>query len=239
MSKCSIVLIVLGFSLIANAKLFRNAYVAFELPSNWQCALEQTEWVCRSENTNDSKEAIIILTAKETGPTDSFDLYQNYLNSPKTSTSKTGQLFTSQVLHSKNVQIEGQKWIDGWHLSSEIPNYYTRYLATIKDKIAILVTFSAHKLYYTKYSQDFFNAIKSLRVIASKGLLSRPAGDLKPGAETLGIPTGGPSGVEGGGMIPEEEDVGTKSGMGSNLLAVAILAIGIGGYLFLRRRKKG
>jgi hypothetical protein len=30
------------------------------------------------------------------------------------------------------------------------------------------VTFSAHKLFYSKYSSEFFRAIKSLRVLATK-----------------------------------------------------------------------
>lgn len=47
----------------AEAKVFRNAYVAFELPDTWNCNLEHTEWVCRSQNDKESKEAIIILTA--------------------------------------------------------------------------------------------------------------------------------------------------------------------------------
>ena len=54
------------------------------------------------------------------------------------------------------------------HLGSEIPHYYTRYLATLKGNIAVLVTFSAHKLFYSKYSSEFFRAIKSLRVLATK-----------------------------------------------------------------------
>ncbi|RYZ85297.1 MAG: outer membrane protein assembly factor, partial [Proteobacteria bacterium] len=51
------------------------------------------------------------------------------------------------------------------HLSSEVQNYFTRYLASIKGRIAVLVTFSAHKQFYTKYSQDFFKAVSTLRVI--------------------------------------------------------------------------
>ncbi len=65
------------------------------------------------------------------------------------------------------------------HLGSEIPHYYTRYLATVKGKIAVLVTFSAHKLHYTKYSSEFFRAIKSLRVIATKASMMGKRGSLR------------------------------------------------------------
>ena len=56
----------------ANAKRFRNAYVSFELPPNWNCKLEGSEWVCENDFSAKTKEAIIILTAKEVGPTDTL-----------------------------------------------------------------------------------------------------------------------------------------------------------------------
>src|ERR1700692_2085030 len=157
----------------AQAKTFRNAYLSFELPNGWNCSLEQTEWVCRSESTKQSKEAIIILTAKEVGPTDSYPLYAAHLNSPITLNLKTGGTSQSKIVYkAKNVQINDQPWIDGLHLGSEVPNYFTRYLATIKGRIAVLVTFSAHKQFYTNYSQDFFKAVMSLRVIETKDLIN-------------------------------------------------------------------
>ena len=64
----SLAVILLSFS--AQAKVFRNAYIAFEMPETWKCNLEQTEWVCRSEQNKESKEYIIILTSKEVCPTD-------------------------------------------------------------------------------------------------------------------------------------------------------------------------
>src|SRR5437868_7904155 len=138
----------------AHAKLFRNAYISFELPQSWNCNLEQTEWVCRSETTKESKEAIIILTAKEVGPTDSMQLYEQHLNTPITLALKTGGATESKIVYkAKTELINDQTWIDGLHLGSEVQNYFTRYLATIKGRIAVMVTFSAHKQFYTKYIQ--------------------------------------------------------------------------------------
>lgn len=232
----SLVVILLSFS--AQAKVFRNAYIAFEMPETWKCNLEQTEWVCRSEQTKESKEAIIILTAKEVGPTDSFPLYEAHLNSPITLTSRSGgAVGASKIVYkSKNVQINDQTWIDSLHLGSEVPNYFTRYLATIKDKIAILVTFSAHKQYYTKYSQDFFKAVMSLRVIASKNLLSKPdLGPIRPGSETLGGPIGSAMPAD---MLQGDELPGKKGGKKGLLLGGAALLAAIGAFIFLRARKR-
>ena len=49
----------------AQARSFKNAYISFEIQDNWKCKTEQSEWVCRSEDPQESKEAVIILTAKE------------------------------------------------------------------------------------------------------------------------------------------------------------------------------
>ena len=52
-----LLLLAVAFPTMVQAKIFRNAYVAFELPDIWNCTLEHTEWVCRSSNDKESKEA--------------------------------------------------------------------------------------------------------------------------------------------------------------------------------------
>src|SRR5690606_2019872 len=130
-----------------------------------------TEWVCVSQFSQKSKEAIIILTAKEVGPTDTFQAYTAHLKTARTLPGPRGNPAQSKVYQVTQRQISGHPWVDGMHMGSEVTSYYTRYLATIKDRIAILVTFSAHKAHYTKYSNDFLKAIQSLRVVTSKDLL--------------------------------------------------------------------
>lgn len=237
------VLSVLGLALLlscgAEAKIFRNAYVAFELPDTWNCTLEHTEWVCRSSNDRESKEAIIVLTAKEVGPTDSFDAYTAHLTSQQQVAYKGAGTGLSRVVYPpKKVQINDQQWADGLHLASEVPNYYTRYLATIKDKIAVLVTFSAHKDHYTKYSQDFFRAVMSLRVIATKNLLNNPSmGPIRPSGETLGAPIGAV--IPGDMLGTEAEGLGTGGGNKTRnlLLGLAIVLAAIGGYIFMKSKR--
>lgn len=41
-------LFVLFMAAPAGAKVFKNAYLSFEIPNTWDCQLEQTEGVCRS-----------------------------------------------------------------------------------------------------------------------------------------------------------------------------------------------
>ncbi len=228
----------------AQSRTFKNAYISFEMQDNWKCNLEQTEWVCRAEDTQEAKEAVIILTAKEKGPTDSFPIYESHMNNPINTVSKAGIALTSAVKYKAQTQkINDQPWLDGLHQDSEVQNYFTRYLATIKDQIAILVTFSAHNKLYAKHSPNFDKTIRSLRVIATKDLLSRPdLGPLAGAGDTLG------SGI--GQAMPSDllaADEGTSSGkksifknelfLGAALFILAILIyIGLKAY---QKNKRG
>lgn len=180
------------FALNAHSRTFKNAYISFEMQDNWKCNLEQTEWVCRAEDQQEAKEAIIILTAKEKGPTDSFPQYEAHLNAPVNTMTRTGVALTSQMKYKARTQkINDQPWLDSLHQDSEIQNFFTRYVATIKDDIAILVTFSAHNKLYAKHSPNFEKTIQSLRVIATKDLLNRPdLGPLRGSSEVLGAGIG-------------------------------------------------
>ncbi len=223
----------------ASAKRFRNAYISFELPTNWDCKLEGAEWVCESTYTKKIREAIIILTAKEVGPADTLASYQAHLQTPRMVPAKDGTPQKSQVLHVKQRLIANHLWVDGMHLGSEVGPYFTRYLATVKERIAILVTFSAHKEHYTKYSQDFLKAIDSLRVVASKDLLSRKdgIGSVRGSNETIGAPIGNHIPLLGDASgLPEENSGGNSTVM--NLLLLALLAGAVGGFIFIKMRKK-
>lgn len=228
-----------AYSPAAEAKLFTNAYISFEFPETWTCVLEQTEWVCRPSAPDQAQQAIIILTAKEVGPSDSLPSYEAHLKQPRQIQSRTGNLITSEVLNVGVNKLNDQPWVDGFHKSSEIPNYLTRYLATTKDnRIAVLITFSAHTLYYSKYAADFLRAIQSLRVIAPKAGAGGGAG----GEGGMFGPGGGAGGLIDGDAPPEEgsggtggESFGDKTKM---VLALAVLLAAIGAYLMLKKKKK-
>ena len=237
-----LVLFLLIASAPAQAKLFRNAYVSFELPPNWNCKLEASEWVCENDFAQKTKEAIIILTAKETGPSDTMASYLAHLQVPRAIPGRGGQMVKSQVNSVKERMITNHMWIDALHLGSEVGPYFSRYLATIKDRIAILVTFSAHKEHYTKYSGDFIKAIESLKVVATKDTLPGRQGSLQGG------PAGGPLDAGSmGGPLPGGSDIGLPSetapgrpggGMTDKIIGFAILCLAIGFYLFTRNKKK-
>lgn len=237
-----IFLVVPMASIPSFGKTFRNAYLSFELPEGWSCRLESTEWICRSEKANESKEAIIIFTAKEVGPADTYPIYEQTINTTRTVPDKTGKMVPSTIsMTAKQTKINDQAWIDGMQKGSEIPNYFTRYVATIKEKIAILVTFSAHADFFAKYSTDFFKAIQSLRVIASKNLLARPSGGSIGAANSGGV-WGAASNAPGGFSMNGEMPFGKKRGQGKNNLRYLLLTLGAllvlaGGYFLLKSRR--
>jgi hypothetical protein len=183
-----VVFCLLAFSFNAHSKTFKNAYIAFEMQDDWKCNLEQTEWVCRADDPQEAKEAVIILTAKEKGPTDNFTIYEQHLNSPIETFPRVGAKMISILKYNaQKSKINDHLWLDGLHQDSEVKNYFTRYMATTKDQIAILVTFSAHNKAYAKHSINFEKAIRTLRVVAAKDINKYMAGEKMPfGSERFG-----------------------------------------------------
>ena len=67
----------------------------------------------------------------------------------------------------KNMQykdIQGQTWVDSLHLSQALPNYFTRYLATIKDGRSVLVSVTVEKSKYNLYMATLYKMVESIRL---------------------------------------------------------------------------
>jgi hypothetical protein len=157
------------------ASKFANQFIEFELPPQWQCNLEGAEWVCQSSDTTKKKDAIIVLAAKLKGDQDSLDQYLTYLKAAKSWTSVQGHAVKSDPKYAKTENINGDAWVDALHLESEIPGFYTRYLATVKQDIGVLVTYSINKTKYQQYLGDFENMVKTLKVFRKPGLNAAPS----------------------------------------------------------------
>ncbi len=240
-TSCTISLFLFFSSLSAHGVTFRNSYVSFELPNRWGCVLEQTEYVCRAQTPGqESKEAVIILTAKEAGPADNLAAYEAHLKAPKQVPSLTGVPTMSQVVSPPKItNISGQPWVDGLQLGSEIPNYYTRYMATLKDRIGILVTFSAHKKYYSKYADDFFKAVLSLKVLVTSQSLNAATATGTGGGNfgaPINISTDPNIGIND--EAPPEEGSGSGTHLKQSLMALGFVLAAIGLYIYAKRPVK-
>lgn len=160
--------VVLTFSFGAYAKRFSSKYCEFELPAGWECALEGSEYVCQSENADRKKESIIILAAKIRGEHDNLDEYMAYLKKTKEYNLPGGKKQVSEPKSTKMTRINDHQWVDALHLASEVPGFYTRYLATVKEDLGVAVTFSVTKDLYTTYRPLMDKLISTLRVFRQK-----------------------------------------------------------------------
>jgi len=157
-----------------SANRFANQFVSFELPAQWQCVLEGAEWVCQSLDETKKRDAIIIMAAKLKGDQDTLDQYLNHLLQPKVYQSVSNQPVKSEVRYAKYNKYNNHTWVDSLHLESEIPGFYTRYFATIKEDIGVLVTFSVEKDKYSTYQADIQNLVDTIQVFRRPGLNALP-----------------------------------------------------------------
>ncbi len=226
-----------AFSSSVYAKTFSSQFTEFELPAGWDCALEGSEWVCQSDDKDRKKEAIIILAAKYRGEQDSLDIYQAYLKQPKTFTLPGGKTQISEAKSNQIKTINGQRWVDALHLASEVPGFYTRYLATVKDNLGIAITFSVAKDHYDAYQDMFEKIVATLKVFdqksadANKWTKKKDEGDLVDGSTVVGDTSVNPD----IGKQHKASGDGDSSAVQSILIILVIAAIA---FIIMRIRKK-
>lgn len=163
-----LILLILLLANTVMAKTFTSQFCEFELPSGWDCQLEATEWLCQSEDKERKKEAIIVLAAKYRSEQDTLDAYKALLSKPKTFTMPGGKVQVSEAKSVSIKSINGQNWVDALHMASEVPGFYTRYLATVKDSLGIALTFSVSKEHYDAYQDIFEKIAATARVFEQK-----------------------------------------------------------------------
>ena len=125
------------------AKYHRTSFFEFSLPENWFCEMEGSETVCVSNE--ESTQAIIIFAAKLRNQEDNLEDYYNYLSNIKTYKTPDEVTITSSVIKVTKRTIGKFNWVDGLHYQSEVPEFYTQYLATNTAQLGVLITFTYHK----------------------------------------------------------------------------------------------
>ncbi len=222
----------------AFATRFTNQFIEFELPPQWQCQLEGAEWVCQSTHNANKKEAIVVLAAKLQGEKDSLDQYLVHLKAPKNFLSTTGRPVQSTPKYANSVNLNGQPWIDSLHLDSEVPGFFTRYLATVKQGIGVLVTYSVNKSKYQNYINDFNNMIATLKVFHKNGGINvaPPSADLFKSSQipsSIGSETIFPGPIVSGAVATNSKEPETSS-----LKGILLIAAVLGLLLWVRNRNR-
>lgn len=243
LSKLASVLLLGTIGLVpdAFAVKFANQFTEFELPPGWTCNLEVAEWVCQSADPAKKKEAIIVLAAKLKGDQDSLDQYLTYLKSTKTFTSVAGKSMKSEPKYAKTVNVNGHPWVDALHLESEIPGFFTRYFATVKDDIGVLVTYSIAKAKYSDYLKDFDNMVNTLKVFRKQGA----AINAKPQDANLMNPT--IPAIVTDNVFPDVNPTGSTTetqpgqppgGQSGDLMLYGIIAAAAVAFIIIKKKKR-
>lgn len=221
----------------AFAVKFANQFTEFELPPRWQCNLEGAEWVCQNSVEEKKREAIIVLAAKLKGDQDSLDQYLTYLKAPK-SFNLPGKALKSEPKYARITTLNSQDWVDSLHLESEIPGFYTRYLATVKQDLGILITYSINKNKYQQYLDDFDTLVRTLKVFRKAGgINSASQGSIFQNTQIpggVGAETVFPGAIQGG-----SDGQGPQAGQKSSKTTTYVILIGIAvAVFFLIKRRK-
>lgn len=141
---------------------YRTNYLEFSLPENWRCNQESSDFVCSL--SKDSRDSIIIFTAKLRNQQDTLDEYEKHLLKPRTYLTPDNMEVTSNVVKVERIVSKGRVWVDSIHFESEIPNYYTQYLATVTAQLGVAVTFSYHVDASENIKRQFKKSIENLEI---------------------------------------------------------------------------
>ncbi len=230
----------------AEAKIFSNQFIEFQLPEKWKCELDGSEWVCQSMEEQKKRDAIIVLAAKiKKAGMDELPIYRRHLEKKQVYRAPNGQRVVSEPRYVKEVLINSKKWIDSLHLQSKIPDFFTRYLATVEADIGVLVTFSVRKDKFTEYAADVDALVKSLRAFRKPGALNKTMADLEPEGidDTVLEPT------LALGTCPPGQKMSKKTGLcvkpksrtedsGEDLFFILVLlAIGVAGFIIWKKKQ--
>ena len=174
------------------------------------------------------------------GSQDSLDQYQAYLKKSKAFKIPGRKTQVSEPKYASMKIINRHQWIDALHLASEVPGFYTRYLATVKEDLGIAVTFSVSRVHYASYQSVFDRMVSTLRVFRQRKSASKGTLNLKKRSEDLlGDDVYIPDSSNKFGIGVQKKKKGKKKGGDEDLLFVilGVLALAGGGYYYMKKKK--
>ncbi len=146
----------------ASAKTFKSKFVTLELPPNWDCQQEELDWVCQPENVNLRNEALVVVVTKAANPNDdTLPKYEEYLKNPKQMRDLVGNTYTTDIKYTKQKKIRDQIWIDSLQIGSEVPGFVSRYVTSIKEQVAALISYHVAETAFPKWAETLDKMIDS------------------------------------------------------------------------------
>lgn len=161
---------------------FLTPYMEMTLAPGWKCQWAGTEGVCQKrfpDQGGRDRATIAIFTAKYRAPFDTFACYEQHLRTPRTikSNNPSNPDLRSEFKHIRMRQLGSYTWMDGLLFQSEIPNYFTQYLATLTSRIGILVTFAVHKDHLERRLEEIESMVDRLKIYEGGGTAPYEIGD--------------------------------------------------------------
>ncbi len=222
----------------AEAKTFKTQFIRFELPANWSCSQEEIDWVCQPDNIAERSEVILVAVTKARNEVDdTLEKYLETLKAPRDMRDLLGNAYKSETKYARLKKIRDQEWADALTFGAEIPRFYTRYLASTKEQVAGLISYSIAESVYPKWATVMDGLVDSLELTF----------DPKAFAEAMSSGGGSLLGSRGrlqGRLAPKEGEVAAADtapagGDKKKMVFGAIVVAAALGYLLYKRRQKG
>jgi LPXTG-motif cell wall-anchored protein len=224
-----------------------TAYVSFDTPEGWRCELAQGVWICQSGVETHRKDSVVLSIATLASDWDSLDNYENYLKQPRPIQDEDGKTLTSKVSYVRKRNVNGIIWVDSLQFNSELPGFWARYLATVhatgQTKLAILITYIVSDEKYSMFAPQFERMVASLKPNADFDLniLSKQGDGPLPGSQRLGSDPKKMIFAERLNLKKRDAEQPRQpatNGGSSNLVFIVAGIAALGGYLFIRSRRK-
>lgn len=219
----------------------QTQYISFEHPDKWVCENAEGTYICQSTEQLEKREALVMSIATWASEWDSLENYLNYLKTPKKIKDDQGFELTSTITYTHKRKINGVEWVDSLQFNAELPGFWTRYLATVQNKLAILVTYVVSEEHYKQMAPKFERMVASLKPNADFDINSAKKSDqvAQPGTQKLGKEfLEARLNVRKAVPRPSAPPAPT-GGSGSNMkLLIFVAALAGFGWAVIRRRKK-
>lgn len=226
------------FLLPLQAFALTTQYLSFDHPEGWQCELSQGVWICQDTVEPQRKESLVLSIATTQSDWDSLENFEKYLKDTRKTQDDAGKTIESKITYTRKRNINGNWWVDSLQFNSELPGFWTRYVATVHKKLAILITYVASDEYYKTMGPKFERMVTSLKLNSDFDLtVATKQGDGPlPGAEILG-PRQQKDLLKGRlNMKSKKKEVPESRNLPLSLLLVGVLGVAV--FLFLKRKKK-
>lgn len=214
----------------------KTTYVAFDHPEGWKCDFTEGVWICQSTLDPDRKESLVMSIAALASEWDNIENFEDYLKQPREIKDDAGNAITSEISYTRRRNLNGHIWIDSLQHNSELPGFWTRYLATVNQRLAILITYIVSDEHYSKLAPQFERMVVSATLVNDSGgsVPSEQGETALPGPERLGPSTD----LLKSRLNVSKGDKTAQPDKGDSLALPLIVLAAAVTYLVWRRKKK-